>query len=57
MGIGLEIFYRRRVLLLWWLGFSSGLPLLLTGSTLSAWLSQSGVSLEQIGVLSLVGLP
>ncbi len=57
MGVGLEIFYRRRILLMWWLGFSSGLPLLLTGSTLSAWLSQSGVSLEQIGVLSLVGLP
>ena len=51
------LFVRRRVLLLWPLGFSSGLPLLLTGSTLSAWLSQSGLSLSQIGILSLVGLP
>jgi len=38
-------------------GFSSGLPLLLTGSTLQAWLKDEGVSLEAIGLLSLAGLP
>ena len=38
-------------------GFASGLPLALTGSTLQAWLTQSGVSVEAIGALSLVGLP
>ena len=57
MGIGVEVFRSRRVLLMWLLGFSSGLPLLLTGSTLSAWLATSGMSLSQIGILSWVGLP
>ena len=52
MGIGVEVFRSRRVLLMWLLGFSSGLPLLLTGSTLSEWLATSGMSLSQIGILS-----
>lgn len=39
------------------LGFSSGLPLALTGSTLQAWFTESGVSLITIGALSLVGVP
>ncbi|MBI2802128.1 MAG: MFS transporter [Gammaproteobacteria bacterium] len=38
-------------------GFASGLPLALTGSTLQAWLTQAGISVETIGALSLVGLP
>jgi PAT family beta-lactamase induction signal transducer AmpG len=38
-------------------GFSSGVPLALTGSTLQAWLTQEGVSLKAIGLFSLVGLP
>lgn len=38
-------------------GFASGLPLALTGSTLQAWLTQTGTSVETIGTLSLVGLP
>ena len=37
------------------LGFSSGLPLYLTGSTLSAWMKNEGVSLKTIGIFSLVG--
>lgn len=37
-------------------GFTSGLPFLLVGSTLSTWLKDSGVGLEQIGLISLVGL-
>ena len=39
------------------LGFASGLPLLLTGQTLTAWMTAEGVSLTSIGVFSLVGLP
>jgi len=39
------------------LGFSSGLPLALTGSTLQAWFTKSGVNLMAIGMLSLLGLP
>lgn len=39
------------------LGFSSGLPLALTGGTLQAWLTVSGVDLVTIAWLSLAGLP
>lgn len=39
------------------LGFSSGLPLALTGSTLQAWFTSAGVDLLTIGALTLVGLP
>jgi PAT family beta-lactamase induction signal transducer AmpG len=39
------------------LGFSSGVPLALTGSTLQAWMQSEGVDLKVIGVFSLVGLP
>ena len=39
------------------LGFASGLPLNLTGSTLQAWLAQAGVDIKTIGIFSLVGLP
>lgn len=46
-----------RILAVMFLGFSSGLPLALTGSTLQAWFTQSGVNLLTIGALSLVGLP
>lgn len=38
-------------------GFSSGLPLALTGSTLQAWMKNEGVDLGTIGMFSLVGLP
>ncbi len=38
-------------------GFSSGLPLLLTGSTLKFWLREEGLDLSTIGFFSLVGLP
>lgn len=39
------------------MGFASGLPLLLTLTVLQAWLTQAEVSLTQIGLLGLVGLP
>ncbi|WP_022956259.1 AmpG family muropeptide MFS transporter [Perlucidibaca piscinae] len=37
-------------------GFASGLPFLLVGGTLSVWLKDSGISLEDIGLISLAGL-
>jgi PAT family beta-lactamase induction signal transducer AmpG len=37
------------------LGFSSGLPLALTSGTLQAWATVSGVPLQEIGFLTLVG--
>ena len=53
----LDVLRSRRVLVIALLGFSSGLPLLLTGQTLTAWMTGEGVSLKAIGVFSLVGLP
>jgi PAT family beta-lactamase induction signal transducer AmpG len=38
-------------------GFSSGLPLLLIGSTLKAWMTDLKMDLTTIGFFSLVGLP
>jgi PAT family beta-lactamase induction signal transducer AmpG len=46
-----------RVLQVLALGFSSGLPLLLTYSTLSAWLATAGVHRAAIGTFALVGTP
>ena len=37
-------------------GFSSGLPLYLTGQTLQAWMTSAGVALDKIAAFSLVGL-
>jgi len=39
------------------MGFASGLPLLLTGSVLQAWLKDSGADLATIGAAALIGLP
>ncbi len=38
-------------------GFSSGLPLLLTGSTLKFWMREESLDLTTIGFFGLVGLP
>jgi PAT family beta-lactamase induction signal transducer AmpG len=39
------------------MGFSCGLPLLLTGSVLQAWMREEGIDLRLIGLYALVGLP
>ena len=39
------------------MGFSCGLPLLLTISVLQAWMKEEGVDLTVIGLMALVGLP
>lgn len=39
------------------LGFASGLPLALTGSTLQAWMTEAGVDIKVIGIFALVALP
>jgi MFS transporter, PAT family, beta-lactamase induction signal transducer AmpG len=52
-----KVYTERRVLIVLLLGFSSGLPLALTGSTLSLWMADEGVDLGTIGLFSLVGLP
>lgn len=39
------------------MGFTCGVPLLLTGSVLQAWMTKEGIDLSVIGLFSLVGLP
>ena len=39
------------------MGFSCGLPLLLTISLLQAWMKEAGIDLTVIGLMALVGLP
>jgi PAT family beta-lactamase induction signal transducer AmpG len=51
------VYTQRRVLIVLLLGFSSGLPLALSGSTLLVWMSESGVDLRTIGLFALVGTP
>lgn len=46
-----------RMLVALFMGFSSGMPLLLTGSLLQAWMTKEGVDLTTIGLFALVGLP
>lgn len=46
-----------RMLCLLLLGYSAGLPLLLIGGTLQAWMTDSQVDLGTIGMVSLIGLP
>ncbi|GGI91640.1 AmpG family muropeptide MFS transporter [Legionella impletisoli] len=47
----------KRLLIVFILGFSSGLPLSLVSSTLQAWFAESGMSVMATGMLSLIGLP
>lgn len=48
----LAVYRDRRVAAVLFLGFSSGLPLLLVYGTLSAWLTEAGTSLTMIGLFS-----
>lgn len=52
----LSVFFRPWPIRLFFLGFSSGLPLLLVLGTLSFWLREAGVDLKTIGFLSWIGL-
>src|ERR1700729_2431750 len=53
----LAVYLKPRVLIVLFLGFSSGLPLALSGSTLLVWMTESGVNLGTIGLFALVGTP
>jgi PAT family beta-lactamase induction signal transducer AmpG len=57
VGKFFDAFRSRRVWLLIVLGFAGGLPLLLSGQTLSAWMTNRGVNIKTIGLYSLVSLP
>ncbi len=47
----------KQLLIVFFLGFSSGLPLALVSSTLQAWFADAGLSLWLTSALSLIGLP
>lgn len=53
----LKVFGQPKMFALILLGFSSGLPLLLTSKTLQAWMTVAKVDLTTIGLFSLVALP
>ncbi|ABE64418.1 major facilitator superfamily MFS_1 [Nitrobacter hamburgensis X14] len=53
----IAVYLQPRVLIVMLLGFSSGLPLALSGSTLQIWMTESGIDLRAIGLFVLVGTP
>jgi PAT family beta-lactamase induction signal transducer AmpG len=53
----LSIYSERRLIIIFLMGFASGLPFLLSGATLSIWLTETGVSLTTIGFFALAGTP
>ena len=52
-----KVYLRPSVLVVILLGFSSGLPLALTGTTLAVWMTERKVDIATIGLFHLVGLP
>jgi len=53
----LRVICSGRMLVALLMGFSCGLPLLLTITVLQAWMKEEGVDLAVIGMMALVGLP
>ena len=52
-----SVYLQPRVLIVLFLGFSAGLPLALSSSTLLVWMREAGVDLGTIGLFALVGTP
>lgn len=52
----LKDLFSKHMLIIFLLGFSSGLPLLLTGGTLKTWLAREQVDISTIGYFSWVGM-
>jgi PAT family beta-lactamase induction signal transducer AmpG len=53
----LRTIFSRRMLVAFLMGFSCGLPLLLTMGVLQAWMKEKGVDLTWIGMITLVQIP
>ena len=53
----ITVYWEKRLIIVFFMGFASGLPFLLAGATLSIWLTEVGVSLTTIGLFTLVGTP
>ncbi|KZS22685.1 MFS transporter [Wohlfahrtiimonas chitiniclastica] len=54
---GLKPYLSSKILTVGFLSFASGLPILMTLSTLTYWLSVYGIDKKSIGLMSLTGLP
>jgi len=57
LPISTSLYLQPRIIAIVFLGFSSGLPLALTASTLGVWLKEASVSLTSIGLFALVATP
>src|SRR3954451_3905409 len=53
----LAVYCRPRVLIVMLLGFSGGLPIVLIGSTLQAWMKESSIDIRTIGLFAAVAVP
>jgi PAT family beta-lactamase induction signal transducer AmpG len=54
---GLAVYLQPRVLIIMLLGFSGGVPIILVGSTLQAWMKVSGIDIRTIGLFAAVAIP
>src|SRR4029078_3150234 len=52
---GVAVYFKPRVLIVLLLGFSAGLPFSLTGQTLQACMTETGVDIRTIGLFAAVG--
>lgn len=57
MKSAITMYLQPRLLIVFVMGFASGLPLALSSATLFFWLAESGVALAAIGLFALVGAP
>ncbi|MFW6077801.1 MAG: AmpG family muropeptide MFS transporter [Hyphomicrobiales bacterium] len=57
LAAAISVYLERQVLVVTLLGFSAGLPLALTTSTLMLWMTDVGVDLTTVGLYALAGLP
>ncbi len=55
--VGLEAYWDRRIAAILFLGFASGLPIMLVAGTLSTWLREADVSRSAIGLFAFVFAP
>lgn len=53
----LSLYVQPRLLIIFVMGFASGLPLALSSATLFFWLAEAGITLTAIGLFALVGTP
>jgi MFS transporter, PAT family, beta-lactamase induction signal transducer AmpG len=57
MNKNITIYFKPKILMFLWLGIMSGLPLVLTASTMAVWMMEQGVDIKTIGLFSFVWLP